>query len=410
MKEMNENELSLNKEEHLSDEDSESKCILKGSNENSLKNEEAEDNGEKEKKEKKEIIKEALIFRLNKKTENELLISYDSDIVINKIADNEEEKNNLQKLVRNILLSCNFSYIIYSSNKFFGYFRALFFYNIFYFIIVSHVFSFISNTKRKEKEEEVNVSIIKKLILFNVPEILLILFYRRKELGKIKTSLIFLYSYLNERICYVFNNDQKNKYISSINQNTYDILLTRKDEEDPKDQKFYLQKLQYLSKDTFFDSVISYPNENFGDFDFNNLEENEELMFQEIFTLINEVQKKIKEDNSFTNYISSLISNLSFTNAVNFNILYSLGCKLAGFLIRDIYLQNYAFISQRKKLIEEKTNEFNQKHMKEGYFLVINDYVILLFVIKEQYKSYDESYTILNEESQKLLKRFFKNE
>jgi hypothetical protein len=222
--------------------------------------------------------------------------------------------------------------------------------------------------------------------------------------------LLFLYSYLNERICYVFNNDPKNKYISKINQNTYDILLKRKDEENTNDINLYFNNKELLSKETFFDSVISYPNENFGDFDFNNLKENEEFMFQEIFTLINEVQKKIKEDNSFTNTISSLISNLSFTNAIKFNILYSLGCKLGGFLIRDIYLQNYVFISERKKLIEEKTKDFNQKHMKEGYFLAINDYVILLFVIKEQYKSYEESYTILNEDSQNLLKKYFKNE
>ena len=87
-----------------------------------------------------------------------------------------------------------------------------------------------------------------------------------------------------------------------------------------------------------------------------------------------------------------------------------MGCKLGGFLIRDIYLQNYVFISERKKLIEEKTKDFNKKHMKEGYFLAINDYVILLFVIKEKYKSYDESYTILNEESQNLLKKYFKDE
>jgi hypothetical protein len=222
--------------------------------------------------------------------------------------------------------------------------------------------------------------------------------------------LLFLYSYLNERICYIFNNDPKNKYISIINQNTYDILLKRKDEENINDKNLYFHDRELLSKETFFDSVISYPNENFGDFDFNNLKENEELMFQEIFTLINEVEKKIKDENSFTNSISSLISNLSFTNAIKFNILYSLGCKLGGFLIRDIYLQNYVFISERKKLIEEKIKDFNQKHMKEGYFLAINDYVILLFVIKEKFKSYEESYTILKEDSQNILKKYFKNE
>lgn len=404
MKEMKEDELELNKKEDFSKRDSEVKHNLIDSNENDLKD------GETGETEQKEIFNKIIINRLTKKTENELLISYDSESIINKIADNEEEKNNLKLLVRNILLSCNFSYLIYSSNKFIGYFKSLFFYNIFYFIIVGYLFSFLSNTKKKEEEEEVNASTIKKLLLFNIPEILLIYFYRRKELAKINKSLIFLYSYLNERICYVFNNDPKNKYLSSINQNTYDIFLKRKDEENANDSKLYFHNEQLLSKDTFFDSVISYPNENFGDFDFNNLKENEELMFQEIFSLINEVEKKIKEENSFTNSISSLISNLSFTNAIKFNILYSLGCKLGGFLIRDIYLQNYVFISERKKLIEERTKEFNQKHMKEGYFLAINDYVILLFVIKENYKSYDESYTFLNEESQNLLRKFFKNE
>ena len=406
MKEMNEDESEIDKSEELIDKDSEVKYNLKDLNEINLKD---GDTGETE---QKEIIKEVIINRLYQKTENELLIKYDSEPIINKIADNEEEKNNLKQFIRNILLSCNFSYLIYSSNKFIGYFKSLFFYNIFYFIIVGYAFSFINNTKKKEEEEEeeINVSVIKKLLLFNIPEILLIYFYRKKEIAKINKSLLFLYSYLNERICYVFNNDPKNKYISIINQNTYDILLKRKNEENNNDKRLYLHNIELLSKETFFDSVISYPNENFGDFDFNNLKENEEFMFQEIFTLINEVQKKIKEDNSFTNTISSLISNLSFTNAIKFNILYSLGCKLGGFLIRDIYLQNYVFISERKKLIEEKTKDFNQKHMKEGYFLAINDYVILLFVIKEQYKSYDESYNILNEESQNLLKKYFKNE
>ena len=409
MKELSGDELELDKKEDLIDKDSEVKYNLKDSNESDLKDGEAGKTGETE---QKEIIKEVIINRLYQKTENELLIKYDCESIINKIADNEEEKNNLKQFVRNILLSCNFSYLIYSSNKFIGYFKSLFFYNIFYFIIVGYLFSFITKTKKKEEEEEeeINVSVIKKLLLFNIPEILLIYFYRKKELAKINKSLLFLYSYLNERICYIFNNDPKNKYISIINQNTYDILLKRKNEENNNDKRLYLHNIELLSKETFFDSVISYPNENFGDFDFNNLKENEELMFQEIFTFINEVQKKIKEDNSFTNSISSLISNLSFTNAIKYNILYSLGCKLGGFLIRDIYLQNYVFIPERKKLIEEKSKEFNQKHMKEGYFLAINDYVILLFVIKEKYKSYEESYTILKEDSQNILKKYFKNE
>ena len=140
MKEMKEDELELNKKEDFSKRDSEVKHNLIDSNENDLKN------GETGETEQKEIFNKIIINRLTKKTENELLISYDSESIINKIADNEEEKNNLKLLVRNILLSCNFSYLIYSSNKFIGYFKSLFFYNIFYFIIVGYLFSFLSNT------------------------------------------------------------------------------------------------------------------------------------------------------------------------------------------------------------------------------------------------------------------------
>ena len=144
MKEMNVDESEIDKSEDLIGKDSHVKYNLKDLNEINLKD---GDTGETE---QKEIIKEVIIHRLYQKTENELLIKYDSEPIINKIADNEEEKNNLKQFIRNILLSCNFSYLIYSSNKFIGYFKSLFFYNIFYFIIVGYAFSFINNRKKKE--------------------------------------------------------------------------------------------------------------------------------------------------------------------------------------------------------------------------------------------------------------------
>ena len=130
-------------------------------------------------------------------------------------------------------------------------------------------------------------------------------------------------------------------------------------------------------------------------------------MFQDIFELINNIEKKIKDDNSLLSTVATLMGNISYNNASKFNVLYALGLKLGSFLIDDIYLNQYAKRSSRNKLIEEKTKEFNQKHMEEGYFLALNEHVILLFRIKENYKSFDESYNILYNESQNLFKKFF---
>jgi hypothetical protein len=101
------------------------------------------------------------------------------------------------------------------------------------------------------------------------------------------------------------------------------------------------------------------------------------------------------------------MGNLAYNFSTKFKVLYSLGLKLGNFLIEQIFLSNYLFKKQRNSLIEEKTKEFNQKNMANGYFLAINESVILLFRIKEKYKSFVESYNILYNDSQALLKQYF---
>ena len=344
-----------------------------------------------------------LIKRKTEKTPNELLISYDTK-PIEKYIDNEEERANILKFIKNILLSCNDSYIIYATNKIFNYLKSLFFYNLAYFLFIDIVLKWIF----KEKGNKNQTSLWKKLILFNLPELLIIFFYHRKKYGKKSQSIFFLFSYLNERISYVFNNDIKNNYLCQIDQRNYDIYLMKKNEEIQNMQKnFYLISEEYISKDTFFESVIAYPNANFEDFDFNNLEQIEVKMFEDIFTLINEIEQKIKDDNNFFKTISNFIGNLSYTNSTSFNILYALLTKLVGFLIGEIYLNDYLFKSQRKQLIEQKTKDFNHKNMEKGYFLALNEDVILLFRIKDKYKSFDESYSNLYNDSQNLLNHYF---
>ena len=350
-----------------------------------------------------------LIHRNTKQTQNELSISYDTEI-IEKIIQDEEEKSNILKLVKNILLSCNISYIVYVTNKIFGYLKSLFMCNLFYFFIVNYIFNWLNKEKgnNKNKNKEIKVSLWKRLILFNLPELLIIFLYHKKKFSKKGQSIFLLFAYLNERISYIFNTNSKNNYLCQIDQRNYDIYLIKK-EEDPKknDEKIYLTNEELLSKDTFFDSVISYPNANFEDFDFNNLDKNEEDLFYNIFDLINDIEKKIKEENKFLKNISMFIGNLSYSFSTNYYVLYAMLLKIAGFLINEIILNNHDK-SKRNILIKEKVKEFNHKNMDKGYFLGLNEDVILLFRIKDKYKSYDESYSILNKDCQNIFKHFFK--
>ena len=349
-----------------------------------------------------------LIESKAKRTKNELLISYDT-ASIEKLIENEEEKTNLLKLIKNILLSCNFSYLKYFKKKMSNYLSSLLFYNIFYFILIKLFFDFLTKKKNKEEKEELEASLYKKLLLFNIPELLLIFFYHRKNFLINNNSISSLFTYLNEKISYIFNKDNKNNYLCKVNQENYNITLIKKKEKaKTEENNLYKNNEEYLSKETFFDSVISYANAEFGDFDFNNLENKEEEMFQDIFELINNIEKKIKSDNSFIRAIGTFVRNLSFTNSTKFDIRYALGLKVLAFIINEIYLNNNVCKTQREKLIEEKTKEFNQKNMVNGYFLAINESIILLFRIKDNYKNFDESYSILYTDAQNLLKHYFK--
>ena len=349
-----------------------------------------------------------LIKRKNKKTKEELRISYDTT-PLKKLTANEEEKANLLKLVKNILLSCNFSYLIYYTNKIFGFLKSLLFYNFLHFIGLRYIFAILSKKKGPEKNEpQIEVAFWKKCILFNLPELLIIFYYYKKKYEKINYSVKSLFSYLNERISYLFNKDTKNNYLCKVDQKTYDIKLIPKNEDFEKNESLYINNEEYLSKETFFDGVIAYANGEFGDFDFNNLEEKEEKLFQDIFQLINDIEKQIKGNHSLLKTISTVFRNMSFNHAIKFNLGKYFLLKIGGFLIEEFYLNRYTSKREREELIEEKTKEFNHKNMENGYFLTLNENVILLFKIKENYKNYDESYSILYDDSQKLLDHYFK--
>ena len=297
--------------------------------------------------------------------------------------------------------------MIYAYTKIFGYLKSLFLYNLFYFIGIKLIYKILNTSKEKENTEPKAV-LWKRLLLFNIPELLIIFYYRKRNLTKINTAIYSLFTYLNEKISFVFNSDDTKNYYCQVDQNNYNIFLIEKNKDKEKDGiLFYINNPEVLAKDTFFESVIAYPNANFEDFDFNNLTQDEQEMYEEIFTFINDTEKKIKEEFSFYNTVGTISSNLAFNNSSNYNLRNALGLKIISFAILEIYLNSYKKRKRRKILLEEKERDFNEKNINKGYFLAVNEFVILLFRIKEEFRNYEESYNNLDKRCKKLMEKYF---
>ena len=177
----------------------------------------------KEHKEQKEIKdtninnsefneKAILIQRKTEKKENELLTYYELGNLQSLDLESNEEKLEIEKLIHNILLSCNFSFMIYAFGKIYEYLKSLFFYNLFYFLGIKIIYK-ILNTK-KEEDIPPPAALWKRLILFNLPELIIIFFIIKENLQK----LILLYIYhllilMKDLAIYSIQMIQKNIYV-----------------------------------------------------------------------------------------------------------------------------------------------------------------------------------------------------
>lgn len=362
--------------------------------------------GETPLKGKDEITKEGIDAIIMKKIhkrekDDDVSNSYDTS-QIDSLSIETEEKERLLKLSKKVLLAHSSAHSISALKKLFGYIKSLFITNIFYFLIFGKLFSFIFKTKKEEKK---HASIWLRLLLLNIPELIIIFFYRRKIIGKMYRALNALFSYLTNKIIYLYNSDSKNMCFCQLDEK-YNIYVLKKNGELEQKVDYSNNNKEFLAKETCFESVIAYPNCNFEDFDFKNLTKDEEKIVQEIFSLINNVENKVNEVGFLPKIVGYFAGNLSYKYSSELLVLKSLGAKLISFFLRDILLEKKK-TKKRNELFQERVKDFNQKNMNNGYFLVLNNDVILLFKIKEEYKSFDEHYSQLYEEGENLLKHFF---
>ena len=108
-----------------------------------------------------------------------LKLSYETEPIHENIK-NEEEKKNLLELTNNALVSCNLNYYVYLIIEIINYFKSLAGYNLFYFLFQFFYNYFNSNNKGKN----ISVSLWKRIICFNLIDILIYLPYKIYEMIK----------------------------------------------------------------------------------------------------------------------------------------------------------------------------------------------------------------------------------
>ena len=123
-----------------------------------------------------------------------------------------------------------------------------------------------------------------------------------------------------------------------------------------------------MSEDTFFKSVISYPNALFRDFDYTNVNEVEKNLMENIFEFITNIRKKIENENSFSLAMTYFLKVYSFKLCGKIGIISGILSKISLILLEKFY--------DKPKLKKEKDNEmeiaikeFNKNNMNKGYFL-----------------------------------------
>lgn len=256
--------------------------------------------------------------------------------------------------------------------------------------------------------DEKPIALWKRILSFNIFDILIYFLFIIYQLYKSANYIDKIFTYLGEKICYDFNQNKINNYFSHLEQNNYDLILYPKEKiKESNNIPNYTTPLNFLSKNVFFKSVIAYPHACFQDFDYTNLNEKEKNLIENLFKSISNAEKKIKDENSFTLSMAYLLKVLSFSNCAKLKIIEGIMYKIALMLIEK-YWDEPSLQKQKDNYFEFLIKEFNKGNTNDGYFLILNDYVILIFRIKDEFKSFDKANKILFDKSQEILNYYKK--
>ena len=127
-----------------------------------------------------------------------------------------------------------------------------------------------------------------------------------------------------------------------------------------------------------------------------------------IFLFITNIEKKILNENSISLAATYFLKVYSFSKCAKIEIILGILLKIALIFLEKFYDKPHLKKSKDNEM-ETAIKDFNKTNMNNGYFLSVNDNVILLFKIKDEFKSFDESYNSLVDKSKEILNNNFNN-
>ena len=248
--------------------------------------------------------------------------------------------------------------------------------------------------------------VIYRFIFFYFPELFVFFGIRITNLYFRNKSILNKMRLVNERYQYIFNNTPNNNIICKeikTNFDLYFIIKTNKNQ-----NNFYISyknDISLLQDKFFYEYVIIYSTESFAYF-FNKLCSGEEL------ALLFNIKKSFSENNLIIEkYLRNKIPHKYYIRFINILMnLYSMkNCSLLLLIIKiSIFILDFLLdliLVERKELIGLKRWKkiINNEILNKGYFLDLNNDIIAVYKIKDEYASLKSDYQYFCKESTKLM-------
>ena len=297
----------------------------------------------------------------------------------------ENEKSNILKIIKKTILGCNFTYFDLLNNLFYEYLSS--------FLIITSMIIFIFSSYDASYSNKVLI-IFLTIINFIIHFIIFIINSNHKK----KT----IYNYMQKTTqCAIKEENDiliKNKLFCEISKNNFALEIESK--EKPFD-------LKLNNEEIFFQYSINFINPNGRNIPI--------VLYNKAFT--DKENEIIKNINSILKEILSKYSNKSIAYAIIvaiiFIVCFIFCCyksvettiqiiNIIATLFMTVFIL-YFFSFQRKKEDFKSVSSLNEKYIKDGYYIYINDDIVSIFLLKEKYRI-NGDIRLIKEMNEKLMK------
>ena len=334
---------------------------------------------------------------------------------IESINNDEEIRLKIVILIKKILLSSNNSYYHLFISKMIKKLFLLIVKNFIYFCVLEQIFNIIQLfwtdlliSKQYFKVFPKNKKIYR-LLIYTIPELLLIFLYSIPKFLKRNREILKLMFLINERYQYFFNNDITNNLICKVNNdNNFDIHIFIKNKFNIHNPRKYSNPIKALTNNIFYDYVIIFSNGLFHKFNYKMCNRKEIEILLQIFENIRNSEIKFQKMNKINltyKFITIPIKSILEIEIKNFNIFFLIILKTL-LLFFEAYMEKIYIYDNKLQYYEELKKEINKNIFNNGYYFDLNNDIVILYRIKEEYRSNEENYNYIYTGSNKLISLF----